>query len=405
MKWKNRYITPEIPVEKKDLLEEYLFKENIQRCKLFAKIVILFEAILIGMNMAETFAAKRVLLDGNTYFVLYTTLVVMAVTMLLLIRWLERKSSYSAIQNKWAKFVLLSLVSLFLVWGAVVTLVDQKEYGHVMAFVVNFMCVSILFHATNRIMLAIYTPAIVVLMVGLPVVQPSNTVVMGHFINLSVFLFFCWLASRMLYRSYVTNYISELLLKESNHSLAEKVKENERMNAKLQELSIMDELTGIPNRRGFYQYISKISDDSNQERPVSILLLDIDAFKPYNDNYGHLQGDKVIQAVAKVLKKLVDVPSSIASRFGGEEFVVAVFDKDQPSAHQLAEDIRSTVEKLRLPHEYSPVADYVTVSVGYVTSTIGKEEQLDPLVEQADISLYQAKGAGRNRIGTSHLLV
>lgn len=399
MKWKNRFITPEIPVEKKGLLEEYLFKENIQRCKLFAKIVILFEVILIGMNMAETFTAKRVLLDGNTYFVLYTTLVVMAVTMLLLIRWLERKSSYSATQNKWAKFVLLSLVSLFLVWGAVVTLVDQKEYGHVMAFVVNFMCVSILFHATNRIMLAIYTPAIVVLMVGLPVVQPSSTVVMGHFINLSVFLFFCWLASRMLYRSYVTNYISELLLKESNHSLAEKVKENERMNAKLQELSIMDELTGIPNRRGFYQYISKILDDSNQERPVSILLLDIDAFKPYNDNYGHLQGDKVIQAVAQVLKKLVDVPSSIASRFGGEEFVVAVFDKDQPSAHQLAEDIRSAVEKLRLPHEYSPVADYVTVSVGYITSSIGKEEELDPLIERADISLYQAKDAGRNQIG------
>lgn len=322
MKIKRSFLTPDIPREKKVLLEEYLFKENIQRCKLFASIVILFEAILLGMNMAETYATKQILVDGNTYFILYITLVIMASTMLLLIRWFERQVS----RNKWAKPVLLSLVSLFLVWGAIVTLVDQKEYGHVMAFVVNFMCVSILFHATNKIMLAIYTPAILVLGIGLPIVQPSSTIVMGHFINLTVFLFFCWLASRMLYRSYATNYISELLLKESNNSLAEKIKENEKMNDKLKELSMLDELTGISNRRGFYQYIESALAHSPQERPLSILMIDIDAFKPYNDHYGHLQGDQVIQAVGQVLTRVVDAPSSIAARFGGEEFIVALFD-------------------------------------------------------------------------------
>lgn len=397
MKIKRSFLTPEIPREKKILLEEYLFKENIQRCKLFASIVILFEAILLGMNMAETYATKQILVDGNTYFILYITLVIMASTMLLLIRWFEHQVS----RNKWAKPVLLTLVSLFLVWGAIVTLVDQKEYGHVMAFVVNFMCVSILFHATNKIMLAIYTPAILVLGIGLPIVQPSSTVVMGHLINLTVFLFFCWLASRMLYRSYATNYISELLLKESNNSLAEKIKENEKMNAKLKELSMLDELTGISNRRGFYQYIESTLAHSPQERPLSILMMDIDAFKPYNDHYGHLQGDQVIQAVANVLKTVVDVPSSIASRFGGEEFIVVVFDIDQQLTQQLAEDLRSAVENLLLPHEFSPVADYVTISVGYVSSTIGREEELELLIEQADLFLYQAKDAGRNRVGTS----
>ncbi|MEK3991761.1 hypothetical protein [Robertmurraya sp. FSL R5-0851] len=118
MKTKNPLLTPVIPAEKKELLEKHLFKENIQRCKLFAKIVILFEAILLVMNMAETFAVKQVLIDGNTYFVLYTTLVIMASTMLLLIRCFERQTSNSV--SKWAKPVLLSLVSLFLVWGAIV---------------------------------------------------------------------------------------------------------------------------------------------------------------------------------------------------------------------------------------------------------------------------------------------
>ncbi|WP_066056209.1 sensor domain-containing diguanylate cyclase [Robertmurraya korlensis] len=401
MKLEHSFLTPDIPREKKLLLEEYLFKENMQRCKLFARIVILFEVILLGMNMAETYDKKQILVDGNTYFFLYLTLVLMASTMLLLIRWFEQQIS----RNKWAKPVLLSLVSMFLVWGAVVTLVDQREYGHVMAFVVNFMCVSILFHATNKIILAIYTPAILVLGIGLPMVQPSSTVVMGHFINLTVFLFFCWLASRMLYRSYVTNYISELLLKESNTSLAEKIKENEKMNVKLKELSMLDELTGISNRRGFYQYIESTLVRSHQERPLSILMMDIDAFKPYNDHYGHLQGDQVIQAVGKVLTKVVDAPSSIAARFGGEEFIVAVFDMEEKAVRGLAEEIRNSVEGMRLEHGFSPVAQVVTVSIGYVTGTIMEEEGLKQLIEQADLALYRAKEMGRNQVGTNQVTV
>lgn len=346
--------------------------------------------------MAETYATKQILIDGNTYFILYLTLVIMASTMLFLIHWFEQQVS----RNKWAKPVLLSLVSLFLVWGAVVTLVDQREYGHVMAFVVNFMCVSILFHATNKIMLAIYSPAILVLGIGLPMVQPSSTVVMGHFINLTVFLFFCWLASRMLYRSYTTNYISELLLKESNNSLAEKIKENEKMNAKLKDLSMLDELTGISNRRGFYQYIESTLSHSNQERTLSILMMDIDAFKPYNDHYGHLQGDQVIQTVGKVLTREVDAPSSIAARFGGEEFIVAVFDMGEKSVRALAEEIRNSVEELRLEHGFSPVDEVVTVSIGYVTGTIMEGEGLKLLIEQADLALYRAKEMGRNQVKT-----
>ncbi len=249
-------------------------------------------------------------------------------------------------------------------------------------------------------MLAIYTPAMLVLGIGLPMFQPSSTVVMGHLINLTVFLFFCWLASRMLYRSYATNYISELLLKESNNSLAEKIKENEKMNAKLKELSKLDELTGISNRRGFYQYIESALTHSNQKRTLSILMMDIDAFKPYNDHYGHLQGDQVVQAVGKVLTRVVDTPSSIAARFGGEEFIVAVFDMGEKSVSGLAEEIRNSVEEMRLEHGFSPVAQVVTVSIGYVTGKIIEEEGLKQLIEQADQALYRAKVMGRNQVRT-----
>ncbi|MEK3991760.1 GGDEF domain-containing protein [Robertmurraya sp. FSL R5-0851] len=202
----------------------------------------------------------------------------------------------------------------------------------------------------------------------------------------------------MLYRSYATNYISELLLKESNTSLAEKIKENEKMNTKLKELSMLDELTGISNRRGFHQYIESTLAQSRQERRLSIFMMDIDAFKPYYDHYGHLQGDKVIQAVGKVLTTVVNAPSSIAARFGGEEFIVAVFDLDEKAVHRLAEEIRNSVEELRLEHDFSPVAQVVTVSIGYVTNTIMEEKTLNQLIEQADLSLYRAKEMGRNQV-------
>jgi diguanylate cyclase (GGDEF)-like protein len=398
------FVTPAVSIAQKQLLEQQLFNENIQRCKLFAKIVILFESILIIMNLSSAYSAGQNLFSFNIYLMMYFILLFMSIFMLLYIRWFEKRKFCTNRGYKLYQIGLLGLVVFFLVWGAVVTLVDQKEYGHVMAFAVNFMCVSILFHASNKTILLLYIMPISVLFIGLPFFQPSNTVLMGHYINLSVFLFFCWLASRMLYNSYSSNFYHKMLLIEANKDLDIKVKENERINGKLAEmneqlkqLTLIDELTKIPNRRGYQEYLKKTLNGAKEKRKISVMMIDIDAFKRFNDSYGHLEGDKIIQAVAQEINLCIDHSVSFAARFGGEEFIIVTFDRNQAGVYELAETIRSAVAAMGIVHEYSPVSQYVTVSIGLSTGDVINEREVEQLVEHADMALYKAKSLGRNR--------
>ncbi|WP_052353769.1 GGDEF domain-containing protein [Neobacillus jeddahensis] len=404
MKPKFAFVSPPASDEQKQLLEKHLFTENIQRCKLFARIVILFEAILIIMNVSSTLTNQGTF-AFNTYFVLYLLLLVMSTFMLAYIRRFEKKTSYTERQYQRFKLGLLSLVNFFLVWGAVVTLVDQKEYGHVMAFAVNFMCVSVLFHASNRTILKLYILPLTVLLIGLPFFQPSNAILMGHYINLSVFLFFCWLASRMLYRSDATNFFTKLLLTETNQSLASKMEENKKINQELakvneqlKKLTIIDELTTIPNRRGFQQYIRERLNHTTDNLKLTLMMIDIDAFKLFNDHYGHLEGDHVIKSVAQSIQNCLHSSSSITARFGGEEFVIALFEWRDEEIDQLAEHIREAVFDMKIRHDYSPVTNHVTISIGHATGYVNNQIEVKLLMEQADQALYQSKANGRNRV-------
>ncbi|WP_169864988.1 GGDEF domain-containing protein [Sutcliffiella halmapala] len=405
MKIKYAFAMPQASLEKQGLLEKHLFNVNIQRCKLFASIVILFEVILIMMNLSSMYTSMNTIFVFNIYLLLYFILLIMSIFMLFYMRSFEKRLTYTEEQYKRFRFGLLSFVNFFLVWGAVVTLVDQKDYGHVMAFVVNFMCVSILFHTSNRTILMLYILPISVLVIGLPIFQSSSAILMGHYINLSVFLFFCWLASRMLYISVSSNFYNKMLLTESNDSLALKIAENEKINLELakvneqlKKMTIIDELTNIPNRRGFHQYIASVLSNSTEKRKLTLMMLDIDCFKLFNDNYGHLEGDKVIRKVAQRMRYNIASSASIAARFGGEEFIVAVFDLEKAEVVRLAEDLRRSIIDLKISHEFSLVENHVTVSIGIASGNVENENDMEQLMEDADRALYKSKSSGRNRV-------
>lgn len=405
MKFIYPFMSAQVSQEKQKILEKHLFEENIQRCKLFAKIVILFESILIIMNIFSSVSTNSGRIELNIYLILYIILFVASSLMLVYMNWFERKKNVTEKQFTWFRFGLLCFVVFFLLWGTVVTLVDQKEYGHVMAFAVNVMCVSILFHASNRTMLSLYILPVSVLLIGMPFFQESNEILIGHYINLSVFLFFCWLASRMLYNSYSSNFFNKMLLTESNTILAAKMDENERINKELAEvneqlkkMTLVDELTRIPNRRGFQAYIQEVLEAATQDRKLAILMVDIDAFKLFNDHYGHLEGDRIIKAVAQKLQNCMSGLDSITSRFGGEEFVIAVFDLDTPYLTQLAEKIRLAVLGMNIPHEYSPFSNQVTISIGITTDYVSSSEDIKVMMKDADNALYKSKELGRNRV-------
>lgn len=169
-------------------------------------------------------------------------------------------------------------------------------------------------------------------------------------------------------------------------------------NLELSTAALRDELTGVANRRGFNRMLYKESLRQTRSRhDLSLLLLDVDCFKQYNDRYGHLAGDECLKAIACTAKRLLRRESDLIARFGGEEFVALLPMTDANGAEFLANRIRESVAALAIPHELSPYR-VVTVSVGGSTWRAGEKFDSETLLLQADTTLYRAKKRGRNTI-------
>jgi diguanylate cyclase (GGDEF)-like protein len=132
--------------------------------------------------------------------------------------------------------------------------------------------------------------------------------------------------------------------------------------------------------------------------PLSLAMTDVDFFKPFNDNYGHAAGDRVLQTVAGTLMETLQRPGDMAARYGGEEFVLLFPETEPEDARQLAERARSALTERAIPHAHNDAADHVTISVGGSGMTPSSGQSPHALVEAADARLYLAKERGRNRV-------
>lgn len=173
----------------------------------------------------------------------------------------------------------------------------------------------------------------------------------------------------------------------------------EEANEELHRLSYMDGLTNVMNRRFFDESLDREWKRAIENKtPVSLILLDIDFFKNYNDTYGHQSGDDCLKQVATALKGTLKRSVDWVARFGGEEFAVVLPNTDVEGASRVAEALRSSVEALRIPHVQSKVSEYVTISVGVATLIPDWVSKPEELISAADQMLYQAKQDGRNRV-------
>lgn len=169
-----------------------------------------------------------------------------------------------------------------------------------------------------------------------------------------------------------------------------------------QYLADQDSLTGLANRRHLDQVIDmEWNRNRRHHRPLSLLMVDVDFFKAYNDNYGHKAGDECLKSVAGVLKRFARRSGDLAARYGGEEFVVLLSETDGPEAVDVAEKIKSAVESLGIPHSTSTVRDVVTVSLGVASGVPNHNGDPVSLIKEADQALYQAKRDGRHRVVAS----
>lgn len=167
----------------------------------------------------------------------------------------------------------------------------------------------------------------------------------------------------------------------------------------LHRISAQDGLTGIANRRTFNQALEREwLRAMRQDMPLAALLIDIDHFKQYNDHYGHQAGDECLKNIASALSLAVHRPTDVVARYGGEEFVILLPETDMAGAGMVASKLQQIVATLDIPHAASPTGNTVTMSIGICSLTPGRGEFSQRLIAGADLALYRAKAAGRNRI-------
>ena len=168
-------------------------------------------------------------------------------------------------------------------------------------------------------------------------------------------------------------------------------------NDMLEKLSMYDGLTNIRNRRYFDETFEKTFNEIKRDKKsLAILMIDIDFFKPYNDNYGHGQGDETLRKVAKALEKTIKRASDFVARYGGEEFVILLKDINKDGVEAVANNLLNAVRELKITHEFSKIENYVTVSIGVSYYNSSSDITKLELLLKADETLYNVKNSGRN---------
>jgi diguanylate cyclase (GGDEF)-like protein len=193
---------------------------------------------------------------------------------------------------------------------------------------------------------------------------------------------------------YITKPVSAPIVKARVHTHLQLKRQQDLLRAQ----SCVDGLTCIANRRRFDEVlVTEWGRSVREQTPLSLIMMDIDFFKQYNDHYGHLGGDDCLKKVAQTLCQTLKRCTDFVARYGGEEFVCLLTNTDFDGGKTAAEKLRKSVEDLAIPHEFSQAAKVVTISLGFATIDQSSGNMPKKLIETADKALYEAKQSGRNR--------
>jgi diguanylate cyclase (GGDEF)-like protein len=186
---------------------------------------------------------------------------------------------------------------------------------------------------------------------------------------------------------------------EMTRLVAEKTEALRLANEHLSQLSFSDALTGLANRRKLDEMLeTEWRRALRSGQSLAVIIIDIDAFKAYNDTLGHPEGDKCLIAVADVIREAASRASDFAARYGGEEFMILIPGLSHQAAIDYAEKLRIACQARAIPHPSSPAADVVTISLGVAAAIPSAENTAASLIERADAALYRAKREGRNKV-------
>jgi diguanylate cyclase (GGDEF)-like protein len=283
-------------------------------------------------------------------------------------------------------------IGFILMWCAGISLLDQLSSGQVAVYVVAVISIAVAPFYEPVILFLVYFTIHTLFLIAMPYFQESAQLLLANSINTTAFVIMSWSISFMRYKKQAEDFMNKKLILKKTDELRLINIQLQEANQKLQLMSITDGLTGIINRLTFETIIKDEWSRCKQHSiPLSLILVDVDFFKKFNDNYGHQAGDCCIKLIADVLTAYVKRSSDKVARYGGDEFVVLLPHTDKENALNLAEQMRKRVEEKSVPHLYSSVSDHVTISLGINTIIPSDESSMDEFISNTDKALYMAK--------------
>lgn len=377
--------------------------ENMSRLLLISKV---FIGVILCVGILNTYAVFFMDFQpvfSLAYLILYSIFGIFNIAFFYIVRnriqearWTKRKIA------KWERIVMLYL-TVSIVLGVGITLVDQIEYQHILMLSICLFLCTALFYTTAKQMILVSLLTSILFCTGLSFIYPYQSDLYEIFYLFFLLLFVSFILSRIVYNVFVSLYSTKLKWYQEleNNALL-----NEQLlfaNAQLAKQAHYDELTGVLNRHGFQGYAQSLfrSFGRNGGVSVSIILIDIDYFKNFNDYYGHSNGDEVLKTVAQSVAQIAGEYGYETVRWGGEEFIIIGTEMTEEQVDYVCKEIENAISELGIHHKESSVSQFLTVSIGASTGFCTTPKEIEDIIDSADHALYYVKDKGRN----SYLIV
>jgi diguanylate cyclase (GGDEF)-like protein len=380
------YWFPTLPKEEVSALRKEFTTHNIRRERLLAVFSICILIILIGIDCLIMEESSESLRELCIYSIAARSALIVFLTGFLLA---TRKTIVGASLRYGAWD--LAFIGVSLAWVAIFTGALQIVRPGIEPYLMAIFTISaIIFQDVLRSILIFGMGLLLMLAFAVPL-QPDPRILRSEIINSAIFSALAFIISRVVFTMQLHNFRNARIIAEQKRELA-------ASNEMLQRLSFLDPLTNIANRRYMQMVLEREWKlQARSDRPMAVIMIDIDWFKLFNDTYGHQSGDDCLRRVATALEAAVKRPTDLVARYGGEEFIVLLPQTDRKGAICTGNRLMEAVRGLNIENSGSPIG-HVTVSMGVASCDPLSDGDFDDLIRSADYALYEAKFSGKNRI-------
>ena len=387
-----RMIVP-VSDEGKVPLAQEIAKKNLARGKVIALILVVIELLVIAASLV--FGRTDFLEPPlSYYYMMYLLMIVFMGTVLITLNIAFKKETVNV---KRMNALLYTCAAFVLAWNMIITLLDLSTGGHLYSYFLAMVAIGVIIYLKPKVLLIIYLSVHTAYLFLLPLVLPAGYSASSEYINTSITVVISIFIGIINYRSKVTVFSQQRTIEQKNKLLNVLNDNLMQTNKTLEYLSQTDGLTGIFNRRMFDKLSHEYWDSCLEKgASLTVVMMDIDHFKEFNDNFGHLAGDECLIKLVDSLKKSIGSKEIMLARYGGEEFVLMVCGITKKASYSLAEKIRKNVVKLGIKRKYKRVAEHITLSLGVYCGMPSQICDVKEFIEIADKALYAAKRDKRN---------